>query len=39
MIFDGKPDPRVAARKNTKLLPYYKHGNTAQLLAVPCVPA
>jgi glycosyltransferase involved in cell wall biosynthesis len=32
MISAGKPDPRIAARKNTKLLPYYKHGNTAQLL-------
>jgi glycosyltransferase involved in cell wall biosynthesis len=32
MISQGKPDPRIAERKNTKLLPYYKHGNTAQLL-------
>ncbi len=32
MISEGKPDPRIAARKNTKLLPYYKHGNMAQLL-------
>jgi glycosyltransferase involved in cell wall biosynthesis len=32
MVSEGKPDPRIAARKNTKLLPYYKHGNTAQLL-------
>jgi len=32
MISEGKPDPRIAARKNTRLLPYYKHGNTAQLL-------
>jgi len=32
MISEGKPDPRIAARKNTKLLPYYAHGNTAQLL-------
>jgi glycosyltransferase involved in cell wall biosynthesis len=32
MISEGKPDSRIAARKNTKLLPYYKHGNTAQLL-------
>ena len=32
MISEGKPDPRIAARKNTKLLPYYEHGNTAQLL-------
>jgi len=32
MIAEGKPDPRIAGRKNTRLLPYYKHGNTAQLL-------
>jgi len=32
MITDGKPDARIAARRNTKLLPYYRHGNTAQLL-------
>jgi glycosyltransferase involved in cell wall biosynthesis len=32
MISEGKPDPRIAARPNTRLLPYYKHGNTAQLL-------
>jgi glycosyltransferase involved in cell wall biosynthesis len=32
MISEGKPDPRIAARTNTELLPYYKHGNTAQLL-------
>jgi glycosyltransferase involved in cell wall biosynthesis len=32
MISDGKPDPRIEARKNTKLLPYYRHGNMAQLL-------
>src|SRR5271169_3322654 len=32
MISESKPDPRIAARKNTTLLPYYKHGNTAQLL-------
>lgn len=32
MISEGKPDPRIAARKNTTLLPYYKHGNTVQLL-------
>jgi glycosyltransferase involved in cell wall biosynthesis len=32
MICSGTPDSRIAARKNTKLLPYYKHGNTAQLL-------
>jgi glycosyltransferase involved in cell wall biosynthesis len=33
MICGGTPDPRIAVRKNTKLLRYYKHGNTAQLLA------
>lgn len=32
MITEGKPDPRIAARKNTRLLPYYKHGNTVHLL-------
>jgi glycosyltransferase involved in cell wall biosynthesis len=32
MISEGKPDPRITARKNTKLLPYYKHGNTVHLL-------
>jgi glycosyltransferase involved in cell wall biosynthesis len=32
MISEGNPDPRITGRKNTKLLPYYKHGNTAQLL-------
>lgn len=40
MIAEGKPDPRIAARKNTKLLPYYKHGNTVQLLirSLACRP-
>jgi glycosyltransferase involved in cell wall biosynthesis len=32
MISEGKPDSRIAARQNTQLLPYYKHGNTVQLL-------
>jgi glycosyltransferase involved in cell wall biosynthesis len=32
MISEGKPDPRIAARQNTELLPYYKHGNMARLL-------
>ena len=32
MIAEGKPDPRIAARRNTTLLPYYKHGNAVQLL-------
>jgi len=32
MISDGRPDPRITARKNTKLLPYYRHGNMVQLL-------
>jgi hypothetical protein len=31
MISDGRPDPRITARKNTKLLPYDRHGNMAQL--------
>jgi glycosyltransferase involved in cell wall biosynthesis len=33
MISEGKPDPRISKRQNTRLLPYYKHGNSAQLLA------
>lgn len=32
MICGGNPDPRIATRKNTKLLPYQKHGNAARLL-------
>jgi glycosyltransferase involved in cell wall biosynthesis len=32
MISEGNPDPRIRGRKNTRLLPYYKHGNMAQLL-------
>jgi glycosyltransferase involved in cell wall biosynthesis len=32
MISMGEPDPRIAARNNTTLLPYYKHGNAAHLL-------
>jgi glycosyltransferase involved in cell wall biosynthesis len=32
MISEGTPDPRITARKNTRLLRYYKHGNMAQLL-------
>ncbi len=32
MVCEDRPDPRIATRKNTKLLPYYKHGNAAQLL-------
>jgi glycosyltransferase involved in cell wall biosynthesis len=32
MIAMGKPDARIAARRNTKLLPYYKRGNTARML-------
>ena len=32
MISEGTADPRIAARPNTKLLPYYNHGNAAQLL-------
>jgi len=40
MISEGKPDTRIAVRKNTKLLPYYGHGNTAQLLlrSLACRP-
>jgi glycosyltransferase involved in cell wall biosynthesis len=32
MICAGNPDPRIASRKNTRLLPYYRHGNAAYLL-------
>jgi len=32
MLCAGQPDPRIANRKNTKLLPYYRHGNSAHLL-------
>lgn len=40
MISAGEPDPRIAGRKNTKLLPYYKHGNAAHLLtrSLLCCP-
>jgi glycosyltransferase involved in cell wall biosynthesis len=40
MISEGNPDPRISARKNTRLLPYYKHGNMAQLLVrcLACSP-
>jgi len=32
MISLRNPDPRIAQRKNTTLLPYYEHGNTLHLL-------
>jgi len=32
MIFEGKPDPRIVARKNTELIPWTKHWNTVRLL-------
>src|SRR5882672_8909263 len=32
MISLRNPDPRIARRKNTTLLPYYEHGNTLHLL-------
>jgi len=32
MLCGGQPDERIAARKNTRLWPYYKRGNTARLL-------
>jgi len=32
MSCNGKPDPRLAARKNTILLKHRKHGNTVHLL-------
>jgi glycosyltransferase involved in cell wall biosynthesis len=33
LLSDGAPDPRIAARKNTKILRAYRHGNTARWLA------
>lgn len=33
MICQGNPDPRIAHRSSTTLLPYYAHGNTLHLLA------
>jgi glycosyltransferase involved in cell wall biosynthesis len=32
MISEGKPDPRIAARKNTELIPWTEHWNTVRLL-------
>jgi glycosyltransferase involved in cell wall biosynthesis len=32
MISQADPDPRIAQRKNTVLLPYYEHGNALRLL-------
>jgi glycosyltransferase involved in cell wall biosynthesis len=32
MIFEGRPDPRIVARKNTELVRWTKHGNTVRLL-------
>jgi glycosyltransferase involved in cell wall biosynthesis len=31
MISQGKPDPRIAARKNTELIPWTEHWNTVRL--------
>ncbi len=31
MISEGKPDPRIAARKNTELIPWTEHWNTVRL--------
>jgi glycosyltransferase involved in cell wall biosynthesis len=39
MICSGTPDPRIGARNNIKLLPYYKHGNTVRLLRHCLFPA
>jgi glycosyltransferase involved in cell wall biosynthesis len=33
MLCIGDPDPRIAARRNTHLLRYRKHGNTPRLLS------
>jgi glycosyltransferase involved in cell wall biosynthesis len=32
MLYEGAVDPRIAARPNTKLLPWSKHGNTLRIL-------
>jgi len=32
MISEGNPDPRIAARKNTELIPWTEHWNTVRLL-------
>jgi len=32
LLCDGKPDARLAARRNTRLVPWTNHGNTARLL-------
>jgi glycosyltransferase involved in cell wall biosynthesis len=32
MISKGRPDPRIAARKNTNLMPWTEHWNTVRLL-------
>jgi glycosyltransferase involved in cell wall biosynthesis len=32
MISEGSPDPRIAARKNTELIPWTEHWNTVRLL-------
>lgn len=33
MVAMGAPDARIAGRKNTRILRYFKHGNTPRLLA------
>ena len=40
MLSSANPDPRIASRKNTKLLRYFRHGNSAHLLlrSVFCQP-
>jgi glycosyltransferase involved in cell wall biosynthesis len=32
MLYDSAPDPRIAARPNTRLIRWWKHGNTLRLL-------
>src|ERR1700686_298841 len=32
LLGDGAPDPRILARKNTEILQYSRHGNTARWL-------
>jgi glycosyltransferase involved in cell wall biosynthesis len=33
LLGGGAPDPRILARENTEILPYYRHGNTPRWLA------
>ena len=39
MISEGHPDPRIAARKNTQLVPWTAHWNTVRLLKFCLFPS